>query len=155
MFEYCERNIISITSTIGTFLSSKVKWENEDNSLISIEEINNWDRYHIAQRYMNEYFCPKRYNNSYSAIGGIENTDIFIKEVATKIDELIPRCYFRKYCIKNEIFKSNNIRLKEMFISKEDYEFTKDLEYKIIDIDTLMENIEDRENFQINRKSIY
>lgn len=156
MFEYCNRNIISITSTIGNFLSNNVEWKDKNNKLLSVDKINEWDRYHIAKRYMNEYFCRGLDDNRYLSIGGINNKDIFLREVAVKIDEYIPRCYFRKYCTENNIFNTKNgTRLVDLFISKDDHEFTSGLKYKLIDSSTLVDKIQEKEIFQINRKSNY
>lgn len=133
MFEYCSRNIISINSTIGNFLSHQVSWEDSSGELLNPDVINEWDRYSIARRYLNEYFCPIGLDENLSAIGGKCNEELFIEEVALKIDELIPKRYFVKYCLKHNIYNSGDGReIAKKFTRKDDYEFTRLLKYKIL-----------------------
>lgn len=130
MFEYCERSAGSIATTIGTFLSHNVNWKNDDNSLISVEEVNSWDRELIAKRYLYEYFCPEKYDSTLEAIGGEKNKNKFIKEVSIKIDEFIPKRYFIKYNQLNS--KKGHIDggfLSSQFKGKDEHEITKNLVY--------------------------
>ena len=130
MFEYCNKSVASISTTLGTFLSHKVKWVNDNGDLLTQEEINSWDRESIAERYLYEYFCPKEYDKELNAIRGITNKDKFIKEAAIKIDELIPRRYFAKY---NQINKKTENPDKDCssndFLGKNEHKITKDLVY--------------------------
>ena len=147
MFEYCLRNKISINSSIGNFLSHAISWENSDGKLLSPDIINQWDRYSIAERYLNEYFCPIEYGNNLSNIGGEKNKDLFIQEVATKIDELIPKRYFVKYCLKHNIYNSGDgSEIAKKFTGKDDYCFTRSLKYKILK--------EKPQRFKFNKNSI-
>lgn len=131
MFKYCERSASSITTTIGTFLSRNVNWKDDNGSLISVDEVNSWDRESIAERYLYEYFCPKKYDSSLEAIGGEKNKGKFIKEVAIKIDELIPKRYFIKYNQANsEKGHIDGGLLASQFAGKDEHEITKDLIYK-------------------------
>lgn len=132
MFEYCSRNLISITSNIGNFLSHTISWEDSNGELFTPDVINNWDRYSIAIQYVNEYLYPKGYDSNISHIGGEQNKELFINEVALKIDELIPKRYFVKYCLKHNIYNcGDGSRIVKKFTKKDDFEFTKDLVYKL------------------------
>lgn len=134
MFEYCTRSIISITSTIGNFLSHDVKWITTSGKLYSPKTINKWDRKKIATRYLEEYFCPSKYDPEYSGIGGVENRERFINEVAVKIDELIPKRYFVKYHqISKKYGTTDGSYLPSYFLGKDNHPETKDLIYVYTD----------------------
>ena len=94
-FRYYTGNVRGLGSKIGTFLSHEVKWTtDEDNvvTFVSCEEVNAWDRTELATQFVMSFGRSCR-----RMIGGGENLDLFIKEVAEKIDEFIPMRYFVKY----------------------------------------------------------
>lgn len=155
MFEYCSRNVASISTTLGNFLSNSIKWTDESGNLHTIETINNWDRFKIAERYINEYYAPIEFGGKYNDIGGIKNKELFLKEIAIKVDELIPRRYFIKYCAFNNVYNtSDGTKLKDKFISKNNHSFTKDLIYKF-DINNINSNTDLSEKHNINYKTKY
>lgn len=131
MFEYCNCSESSFNTTIGNFLSHKVKWITEENTIVSVDTVNSWDRKEIATRYLYEYFCPTKYDPNLNSIGGPSNKELFIEEVAIKIDEFIPRRYFLKY---NKMNQSNNSSSKNnednTFLGKDKHEITKGLIFK-------------------------
>lgn len=130
MFDYCKKSELSLNTTIGTFLSHNVKWTEEDGSLVSVETVNSWDREDIARRYLHEYLCHESYDPDMNKIGGKSNESLFIKDVATKIDEFIPRRYFIKYhqINKTDLYTGSN-DLQNSFLGKDEHEITKDLIY--------------------------
>lgn len=130
MFEYCIREDCSIVNTIGQFLSHKVKWIDEEGNLLECEIINSWDRRLIAERYLEEYFHYPKNDYTYKCIGGSNNKDRFLDEVALKIDEFIPKRYFVKYHQAHNTYGSTDgTVLQTKFINKDHHEVTKKLEY--------------------------
>ena len=125
MFSYCTRNLISITSTLGNFLSNNVCWTDNNGDLYSTDIINSWNRMDIAEAYIDNYV--KKYDKHLDTIGGEKNKDLFIRELSIKIDEFIPKRYFCKY---NEIYNKNkSIDFNPQFISKDKHDITRNLIY--------------------------
>lgn len=91
MFSYYKGRKNTLVLYIGIHLSRKIKWIN-DNDLVSIKEVNTWNRRDIANIFVDEYLA----SNTYDIISGIENKDKFIEEVAINIDRLLPNTYFKK-----------------------------------------------------------
>ena len=52
MFKYCNHKN-HLSKMIGMFLSRKIDWIN-NNKLVSIKEVNTWDRKDIAIRFVDE-----------------------------------------------------------------------------------------------------
>lgn len=130
LFEYCKRSKASIGTTLGEFLSHKVKWTHPSGRLYSPYTINNWDRKKIANRYVDEYFCTGRYGHTYDDIGGKGNREKFVSELAIKIDEFIPRRYFVKYHLStNKYGTMDGTYISSMFKGKDAHSETKDLIY--------------------------
>lgn len=92
MFSYCSATPINIKIAIGNFLSHEWSWVDEEGNFVTVEQVNQWDRYQMAI----EYF-EWRNQSRLSEIGGAKNKEKFLKEVATKIDEFIPARFFVKY----------------------------------------------------------
>lgn len=136
MFSYCTRSFISITSTLGNYLSNKVSWFDDNGQLYDVETINNWSRIKIAEDYVSDYIL--KYDKELDTIGGEQNKDIFLKELAIKIDEFIPKRYFCKY---NELHSNttNNIKFSSLFKGKDEHDITRDLIY----------------TFDVNNNSLY
>ena len=130
MFEYCKDSTATISSKIGNFLSHKIKWIDDLGNLLPPEQINEWDRKELANKYLNEYVCFDKYDKDYLQIGGIANKIKFLNDVALKIDELIPKRYFIKYHqINSNARKQDGSVLATKFTDKDNHLETKDLIY--------------------------
>lgn len=132
MFSYTKRGSLSTAIKIGQFVSNNIQWTDNSGHLLSYEEINEWDRYELANRCLNEIFYFDNDQDPYNLIGGSEYIEIFLKECAIKIDELIPKRYFVKHSsYYNTYNTTDGTILIKKFISKDDHESTKRLIYKI------------------------
>ncbi len=131
MFEYCRRKKRGIGVNIGEFLSHSVNWLGDEGDILPIELINEWDRVELATRFVdNKYFKPP-YGDDYKMIGGIENKEKFIEEVAIKIDEFIPKRYFVEYhLLKNTYGAIGKGDIGKKFKGRDNHEETKNLVYK-------------------------
>lgn len=122
MFKYCVDKKSTIFIAIGNFLSHIVIWEEDDGTFVKQQTVNKWDRMYLAKA-----FYQAKYNSNANQIGGKHNEELFLKEVAIKIDELIPKRYFVKY--HQDISNKKGSLLQQKFLGKENHEETKDLIY--------------------------
>lgn len=91
MFSYYKERKTNLISYIGRHLSININWINDDK-IVSIKEVNTWNRKDIANIFVNEFLKDR----DITVIGGEENKEKFIKEVAITIDRLLPNSYFKK-----------------------------------------------------------
>lgn len=74
MFSYCSATPINIKIAIGNFLSHEWSWVDEEGNFVTVEQVNQWDRYQMAI----EYF-EWRNQSRLSEIGGAKNKEKFLK----------------------------------------------------------------------------
>lgn len=129
MFEYLDKQTQkSLNTKLGTFLSTQVDWLDSEKNLISYDIVNSWDRKKIAERYLEEKIHWSKSDITYNCIGGIANKQLCIDELSIKIDQLIPKRYFIKYCQFHNIYNtSSGLELGNKFISKDSHDITKRL----------------------------
>ena len=91
MFSYYKERKTNLISYIGRHLYINIKWINDDK-IVQMEEVNTWNRKDIANIFVDEFLKDK----DITVIGGEENKEKFINEVAITIDRLIPNSYYKK-----------------------------------------------------------
>ena len=106
MFKYCNHKN-HLSKMIGMFLSRKIDWIN-NNKLVSIKEVNTWNRKDIAIRFVDELLK----DSNISTIGGEENREMFTKEVACIVDRLLPNSYYKqaKKYLENKVFEIEGLK---------------------------------------------
>ena len=92
MFKYYKGRKTNLLSYIGRHLSRNINWINSDDEIISLSEVNTFDRKDIAKVFVDEYLEA----NTCDIISGITNKEKFIDEVAISVDRLLPNSYFKK-----------------------------------------------------------
>lgn len=92
MFSYYKGRKTNLLSYIGRHLSRNINWINSDDEIISLSEVNTWNRRDIAKVFVDEYLEE----NTSDIISGIDNKEKFIYEVAISVDRLLPNTYFKK-----------------------------------------------------------
>ena len=123
-FYYIEKPGV-IKTQISNFLKNNVSFKNSDGSLMELYLVNKIDRLEVAKQFTKKII----YEKSYSFISGEKNIDLFIEDVAKRIDAIIPRQYYVEYTslLYPEFHKTF---ITENFLGKNHYEFTRDLVYK-------------------------
>lgn len=123
-FYYIEKPHI-VKSQISNFLKKNLSFEKENKTLMNSYDVNNINRVKIAREFAEKIISEK----SYSFISGESNMDLFIEDIAIRIDSIIPRQYYTKYIslLYPELQYSF---ITENFLGKDNYVFTKDLIYK-------------------------
>lgn len=123
-FSYIEKPGI-IKTQISIFLKKNISFKDKDNSLMKASLVNNINREKIASQFAEKIVSEK----SYSYISGKDNLNLFIEDVAKRIDAIIPRQYYVEYTsLSHPEFPKAFIT--ENFLGKDYYDFTKDLIYK-------------------------
>ena len=123
-FSYIEKPGI-IKTQISNFLKKNVSFKSTADSLIESSLVNNIDREKIASQFAEKIILEK----SYSFISGKDNLNLFIKDVAKRIDAIIPRQYYVEY-MSLLYPEFPNAFITENFLGKNHYEFTRNLIYK-------------------------
>ena len=127
MFEYCINSKRGIAVNVGAFLSHKINWLDNEGKLVSVDVINSWDRLLLAEQFASNYYTDPRYGDN-AAI--LENRDLFIEEVAIKIDEFIPKRYFVKlHNMLNTYNDRDNSVIQRQFKGKDYHAETRGLIY--------------------------
>lgn len=127
MFEYCINSKRGIVVNIGQFLSHSVNWLDSEGKLLSVDVINSWDRLLLAEQFATKNYNDPRFGDN-AAI--LENRDLFIKEVAIKIDEFIPKRYFVKlHNMLNTYNDRDNSVVQRQFKGKDYHAETRGLIY--------------------------
>lgn len=123
-FFYIEKPGI-IKTQISNFLKKTISFKKDENSLVDLSYVNNIDRVKIAEEFVDKIISEK----SHSFISGENNLDLFIEDVAKRIDSIIPRQYYVEF-ISLLYPEFPNGFITDNFLGKNHYEFTKDLIYK-------------------------
>ena len=127
MFDYCVNSKKGIVINIGQFLSHSVNWLDSEGKLLSVDVINSWNRVQLAEQFATKNYNDPRYGDNATIL---ENRDLFIKEVAIKIDELIPKRYFVKFHSMNNTYNTKDgTILQKRFKNKDSHKETRDLVY--------------------------
>lgn len=127
MFDYCINSKRGVIVNIGQFLSHSVNWLDTEGKLLSVNIINEWDRLQLAEQFAANNYTDPRYGDNASII---ENKALFIKEVAIKIDELIPKRYFVKFHSMNNTYNTKDgTILQKHFKNKDSHKETRGLIY--------------------------
>lgn len=92
MFSYYKGRKTNLLSYIGRHLSRNINWINSDDEIISLSEVNTWNRRDIAKVFVDEYLEA----NTCDIISGITNKEKFTDDVAINVDRLLPNTYFKK-----------------------------------------------------------
>ena len=127
MFDYCVNSKKGIVINIGQFLSHNVNWLDSEGKLLPVDVINSWDRVQLAEKFTTKNYNDPRYGDNATIL---ENRDLFIKEVAIKLDELIPKRYFVKFHSMNNTYNTKeDTILQKHFKNKDSHKETRGLVY--------------------------
>lgn len=123
-FWYIEKSNI-IKMQISNFLKKNVSFKIDNENLVDISCVNNIDRYELASDFVNTIIKEK----TYSFISGEDNLNLFMTDVAKRIDAILPRQYYTEYTLLKYPELSSGF-ITDNFLGKNHYDFTKNLTYQ-------------------------
>lgn len=123
MFDYIGKSAHGILISLGRYMKKELVWTTSENELIPCDDVNRWDRHAIALSFYN-YWQSKG-----GELPDLNDEEIFLTELAVKIDELIPKHYFEAGVNCGEIEKRYHFEPEPKYYKRWQSPYTRELKF--------------------------
>lgn len=123
MFSYLNEKAHGLMISLGRYMKKELDWVTADNELMDCDDVNRLDRQAIA---LNFYEVWTLKGNS---LPNPADEELFLTELAIKIDALIPKHYFEAGIACGEIKKDYDFQPEPKYYKRYQSYYTRDLRF--------------------------